>query len=135
MKEIDDFLEFLIEHSHDDRIIISKKVKFGFRHYYITFNIDEEPDNGKRRISESVEICIDNRNNCIDVSQHYGDTSIVIEDSELVKKWSEIIENYIEDNNKDRLSGFIEKTLSKCHNKNLYREYQMKKILPNNESL
>ena len=59
----------------------------------------------------------------------------MIEDSELVKKWSEIIENYIEDNNKDRLSGFIEKTLSKCHNKNLYREFQMKKILPDNESL
>ncbi len=138
MKEVEDFLQFILDHHLDDRIDISKKMKYGHRFYYITFHIDEEPEeskSGRLRITDSVEVCIDNRNNCIEVGNQHGYNTIVIENEELVKKWTDILEKYIEEDNKSKIDGLLEKTLSKCYNKNLYREYQMKKILPNNESL
>ena len=70
MKEIDEFLSFLLEHESDSRISISKKMKYGYRYYYVNFNIDEKPEEDVQsikqrmrtfRISDSVEIVIDNR--------------------------------------------------------------------------
>ena len=43
MKEIDEFLEFLLQNETDERISISKKMKFGYRNYYVNFYIDDEP--------------------------------------------------------------------------------------------
>ena len=43
MKEIDEFLHFLLEHESDERISFSKKIKYGYRYYYVNFNIDEKP--------------------------------------------------------------------------------------------
>lgn len=141
MNEIDDFLQFLFDHNEDDRIEISKEMKYGHRYYYISFNIDEEPEqnaNNKNSFNsytrESIDFCIDNRNVCINITQ-YHEKNIIIEDEKLVKKWSDILEEYIQKENKERLNGFLEKSLAKCYNKNFYREVQMKKILPDNESL
>ena len=77
MKEIDEFLHFLLEHESDERISFSKKMKYGYRYYYISFNIDEksEDDNKNQsfgslrgyRISDSIEIVVDNRNTCIEL--------------------------------------------------------------------
>jgi len=79
MKVIDEFLEFLLEHESDHRISFSKKMRYGYRYYYINFNIDEKPEEDTSqqivysqyshgstkslsyRISDSIEIIIDNR--------------------------------------------------------------------------
>ncbi len=140
MEEVEELLQFLLDHHLDERIDISKKMKFGHRHYYVSFHIDEEPDGDDKfrrlRVSDTVEICIDNRNNCIEIGKYHGSDNVVIESEELVKKWTNILEDFISEDNKIKLEGILEKTLHKCHNKNLYREYQMKKILPkDNESL
>lgn len=79
MKEIDEFLSFLLEHESDSRISISKKMKYGYRYYYVNFSIDEKPEEDDNqtikqklrmyRISDSVEIVIDNRNGCIEIDR------------------------------------------------------------------
>ena len=53
----------------------------------------------------------------------------------LVEKWSTIFEEYINKDISEKITKVVEDTLSSCYNKNLYRTYQMKKILPDNESL
>ena len=108
MKEIDEFLGFLLEHEYDRRISISKKMKYGYRYFYISFHIDEKPEEDKNnqsygtnksfsayRISDSVEIVIDNRNSCVELLYEHGSENIIIEDTQLVEKWSQILEDYI----------------------------------------
>lgn len=145
MKEIDEFLSFLLEHESDSRISISKKMKYGYRYYYVNFSIDEklEEDDNQTikqklrmyRISDSVEIVIDNRNGCIEMIYDSGMENIIIEDKNLLDKWSNIIEEYINKDISEKVKNVIETSLSECYEKNLYREYQMKKILPDNESI
>jgi hypothetical protein len=145
MKEIDDFLKFLLEHESDNRINISKKMKYGYRYYYVNFNIDEKPeeeDNNQTRqklrmfrISDSIEIIIDNRNGCIEMIYNSGSDNIIIEDKNLLDKWSNILEEYINKNISEKVKNVIETSLSECYEKNLFREYKMKKILPDDESL
>jgi uncharacterized membrane protein YfhO len=144
MNEIDEFLQFLLENESDERISFSKKMKYGYRYYYVNFNIDEKPeDNNKNqsygfrgyRISDSVEIVIDNRNQCVEILYDNGTENIILEDNHLLNKWSEILEEYINKDISKKTKDVIENSLSSCYNKNLYRTYQMKKILPDNESL
>jgi hypothetical protein len=146
MKEIDEFLQFLLEHESDERISIYKKMRYGYRYYYINFNIDEKPEeeNTKSqsfgsfrgyRISDSIEIIIDNRNTCVELLHDNDMGNIIIEDKELVDKWSNILEEYINKDVSTKIKDIIENALSSCYNKNLHRTYQMKKILPDNESL
>jgi hypothetical protein len=144
MKEIDEFLYFLLEHESDERISFSKKMKYGYRYYYISFNIDEKPEDDKNqsfgslrgyRISDSIEIVVDNRNTCIELLHDNGNENIIIEDKELVDKWSNLLEEYINKDVSIKVKHVIENALSSCYNKNLHRTYQMKKILPEDESL
>ena len=146
MKEINDFLQFLLEHESDERISFTKKMKYGYRYYYINFNIDEKPEKEKNnqsyinslkgyRIIDSIEIVIDNRNSCIEILYDNGVENIIIEDKQLLDKWSKILEEYINNDISIKIKNVIEGALSSCYNKNLYRTYQMKKILPEDESL
>jgi hypothetical protein len=146
MKEIDEFLNFLLEHESDERISFSKKMKYGYRHYYVSFNIDDKPEDDIKNqsyvnslrgysISESVEIIVDNRNACIELIYDNSMENIIIEDKKLVDKWSLILEEYINKDLSKKVKNVLENALSSCYNKNLYRTYQMKKILPEDESL
>jgi hypothetical protein len=146
MKEIDEFLNFLLEHESDERISFSKKMKYGYRHYYVSFNIDDKPEDDIKKqsyvnslrgysISESVEIIVDNRNACIELIYDNSMENIIIEDKKLVDKWSLILEEYINKDISKKVKNVLENALSSCYNKNLYRTYQMKKILPEDESL
>ena len=146
MKEIDEFLQFLLEHESDERISFSKKMKYGYRYYYINFNIDDKPEDDTNknqsfgslrgyRISDSIEIVVDNRNTCIELLHDNGMENIIIEDKQLVDKWSNILEEYINKDMSTKVKDVIEGALSSCYNKNLHRTYQMKKILPEDESL
>jgi hypothetical protein len=144
MKEIDEFLQFLLDHESDERISFSKKMKYGYRYYYISFNIDEKPEEDNKnqsfgslrgyRISDSIEVVIDNRNTCVELL-HDNVENIIIEDKQLVDKWSNILEEYINKDVSIKVKNVIENALSSCYNKNLHRTYQMKKILPEDESL
>jgi hypothetical protein len=144
MKEIDEFLNFLLDHESDERISFSKKMKYGYRYYYVSFNIDDKPeeDTSKNhsygslrsfRVSDSIEIVVDNRNVCIEMIHDNGMENIIIEDKQLVDKWSNALEEYINKDVSTKAKDVIENALSSCYNKNLHRTYQMKKILPDND--
>ena len=143
MREIDEFLQFLLDHESDERISFSKKMKYGYRYYYVNFNIDEKPEEESKnknfgslrgyRISDSIEIIVDNRNSCIELIYDSGMENIIIEDKKLVEKWSGVLEEYINKDISIKAKDIIESALSSCYNKNLHRTYQMKKILPDND--
>jgi hypothetical protein len=144
MNEIDEFLQFLLEHESDERISFSKKMKYGYRYYYISFNIDEKPEDDSNknqsfgslrgyRITDSIEIVVDNRNTCVELIYDNSIENIIIEDKNLVDKWSNILEEYINNDVSTKVKNIIENALSSCYNKSLHRTYQMKKILPDND--
>ena len=134
MEELDRFLHFLLENIDDRRVHISKKVKYGFQHFYLTFNIDQVDKDGQKLYHNNIlSITIDNRNNCIDIDSEINGKSIVIEDENFVKKWSTILDEFLSREITQKISGIIDITLSSCENKNLHRDYKMKKIFKDNE--
>lgn len=145
MREIDEFLQFLLDHESDERISFSKKMKYGYRYYYVSFNIDEKPEDESNknqsyphslrgyRITDSIEIVVDNRNTCVELIYDNSIENIIIEDKNLVDKWSNILEEYINKDVSTKVKHIIENALSSCYNKSLHRTYQMKKILPDND--
>ena len=138
MKKIDMFLEFLLEQIGDTRLSIFKKIKYGHRYYYISFLIDEEPNlkkNSPFQFRENLEIIFDNRNNCIEIHGGEYNNALIIEDTCLLKKWSEILETIVSDQLEDKVITLFEKSLNDCYNKNIYRELQMKKIFKEDDTL
>jgi hypothetical protein len=119
-------------------------MKYGYRYYYISFNIDEKPEDDSNknqsfgslrgyRITDSIEIVVDNRNTCVELIYDNSIENIIIEDKNLVDKWSNILEEYINNDVSTKVKNIIENALSSCYNKSLHRTYQMKKILPDND--
>ena len=141
MEELDRFLHFLLENIDDRRINISKKMKYGFQHFYISFNIDQLDRDGTYGKQNSIfhrnslSIVIDNRNLCVEIDSEIDEKSIVIEDEEFVKKWSTILDEFLSREITQKISGIIDITLSSCENKNLHRDYKMKKIFKDDESI
>lgn len=133
MNELDKFLQFLMENISDERISISKRMKYGYRHYYVSLSIDKKGDNG-RTYRDRMNICVDCRNNCIDMDDTIGD-NVLIEDSDMVLKWSSILEEHLSKNLSNKVESIIESTLSDCYQKDLYREYKMTKIFKDNEPI
>jgi hypothetical protein len=140
MQKIDKFLEFFLEHLDDERITIYKKLKYGCRYYHLNFHIDEDPNqnssnNSFYQFRESMEIIFDNRNNCIEIVGGEESVPLIIEDKQLLEKWSNILEGIVSNNLEERVVGVFEKSLNDCFNKDLHRELQMKKIFKEDESL
>ena len=141
MEKIDKLLQFLLENIEDERISIFKKLKYGCRYYHLHFTIDEDPlpkSNNSKNIfqyRDSLEVIFDNRNQCIEIFGGYEDHPLIIEDKELLEKWSSILEEIVSKNLEERAVNAFEKTLNDCFNKNLYREIQMKKIFKDDESI
>lgn len=138
MEKLDKFLQFFIDNSDDKRISISKKMKYGFRYYYITFVVDEDPvkqSNQLYQYRENMEVTFDNRNGCIEIFGGDEGYPLIVEDKDLLSKWSSILEEIVSHNLENRVIDIFEKTLNECYNKNLYRELQMKKIFKEDEPL
>ena len=141
MDKIDKFFHFFLENIDDKRISVSKKMKYGYRYYYITFTIDEEPATKQKsnhsyfQYKENMEIIFDNRNSCIEIYGGKEEHPIIIENKDLLEKWSQILEEIVNKNIEERVINIFETTLNECHNKNLYRELQMKKIFKEDESI
>jgi len=131
--EIDEFIEFIMNNKDDERVTIQKDIKYGHKNYWITFDIDSEPKTKSNTnwgtISGRMSIHFDRRNEAIFFSSDHTDiSSIAIEDKELLDKWCNIIEEYIESNLKSNFRLMVDQTLASCHNKNIHREWKMKKI-------
>lgn len=137
MDKIDQIIEFIVENINDDRISLSKKIKYGFRHYYLTIDIDIDPSSKQSsyHFRDQLELCFDNRNKCIEIYGVASDTSVVIEDESLLEKWSNKFEEILNDDLENKSIKIIETALKESYSKNLYRELQMKKLLREDESL
>jgi hypothetical protein len=140
MEELNNFLHFILENSDDKRITISKKMKYGFQHFYINFNIDQLDKDGNYSgrpnaifYRNSLSIIIDNRNKCIEIESEIDDKSLVIEDEEFVNRWSLTLDEFLSIEITKKISDIIDITLSSCENKNLHRDYKMKKIFKDDE--
>jgi hypothetical protein len=129
MKELNNFIEFLISHREDERINLHKKMKYGFKHFYIEFFSDVVDRNGNPFLRPQMSIIIDNRNKCIEMNNDHEDLPIVIEDHYLVDFWTTKLDEILNSEIESKIKSLIEKTLISCDNKNLHREYLMKKII------
>ena len=133
INEIDEFITFLMDHKEDERISIMKDIKYGHRNYWLSFDIDSEPAKKTSShwgtISGRMTIHFDTRNEVIVFSSDHTDINqITIEDKDLLNKWCVIIEEYISSNLKSNFREMVEQTLGGCYNKNIHREWKMKKI-------
>lgn len=137
MEKVNNLIEFLVQHLGDKRISIHKLIKYGYRYYYINFYVDSEINTKQSSFSfrDSLEITFDNRNQCIEVHGEGEERSLIIEDQLLLKKWSDILEEIVSRNLEQRCQNVFEKSLSQCSDKGLYREFQIKKLLKDDESL
>ena len=146
MKKIDELIQFLWERREDDRVHISKDIKYGHRNYYIKMEIDEEPEpiDNSSIVSNSISgygplrgifkgygntlsLHIDNRNNCVVLNYN---ENIVIEDDCIIQKWSSILDEYIVNNNEVLFDNIIDNAFSNCYRKDFHRDWKIKKILP-----
>ena len=138
MKKIDELIQFLWERREDDRVYISKDIKYGHRNFYIKMEIDDEPEIDSntnnyplrgilRGYNNNLSIHIDNRNNCIILNYN---ENIVIEDDTIVQKWSSILNEYLINKNEEVFDTIIDKAFSDCYRKDFHRDWKIKKILP-----
>jgi hypothetical protein len=134
MEHFDEFVKLLLDNlENDDRIKLSKKIKYGCRHYYLTLNIDKINNNPNTSntfsviFRDSIEIHFDNRNLCIEING-YDEDNVIIEDKEILDKWSIILEEIVNKNIEKNIKDKIEWGLNECDNKSLLRQYQMKKL-------
>ena len=107
-------------------------MKYGYRHYHITVLIKHEINSAINKSMynsyNQLSITLDNRNKCIVVSSSENEETITIENEETLNKWSDIFEEYLSKNLEDNVKNMIHNVMSKMSDKDLYREYQMKKI-------
>jgi len=133
IEEIDEFITFMMSHKDDERLSIEKDIKYGHRNYWITFNIDSDPKSNSKNhygnISGRMTIHFDRRNEAVFISSDIAEASqIAIEDKALLDKWCDILEKHISGNLKSDFREIVEQSLSSCYNKNIHREWKMKKI-------
>jgi hypothetical protein len=135
MNELDLFLTHLFTNIDNEDIILSKKMKYGYRHYYLNVNVQKEEKEDKNSINNSgiylsgggdFCITIDNRNKCIDIFSNFD--NIVVEDKDLVDKWTEIFEQYIQTGLEKEVGNLINNVFSNSTQRNLLRDYKLKKI-------
>jgi hypothetical protein len=140
MNEIDEFLTFLYDNIEDERIEVSKKMKYGFRHFGINLYLENKESDtiinaSTGQITESssynsIQVLIDCRNNCIELNVNMDEA--VIENTELTLKWADLLEEYLNNKLENKVSTLINNGLSKT---DLLREYKLKKIIKEDESI
>jgi hypothetical protein len=136
MEEINKFLNFIQDNLKDDRISVYKEMKFGHRYYYISILTQTDKNNNISFNSyNQLSITLDNRNKCVVMNTTEEERSITIEDEKLLNKWSEIFEKYLNQNIDKDIKGMIHNVMSNMSDKDLYRDYQMKKIFKKDEPI
>jgi hypothetical protein len=144
MDELDIFLNFVYKHIKDDRISVYKKMKYGYRHYHISVNMElSEDDNTVNALPNlfaryssgwnQIVIVLDNRNKCIEINSSVGNEVITVENDILLNKWSEIFEEYTSSKIDESVKKLITTLFSNSKDKDLHREYIMKDIIKDDE--
>ena len=136
MNELDNFLTHLFSNIESEDIALSKKMKYGYRHYYLNVKVEQEEEKDTTSNNNApgfhftggsdFTIVIDNRNKCIDVFSNMD--TIVVEDIILVEKWTNIFEEYIQDNLEKTVEDLINNTFTNTSQKGLLRGYKLKKM-------
>ena len=133
MVELEEFLDFVIENLSDPRVDFYKKMKYGYRHYFINITLKYPEDEQRNRDSKTLQIIVDCRNNCIEVGQ--WEEMTVFESPEVTQKWA----NRLEEIYQSKLSSCLEHKISKFFNdvdpkdKDLGRRWKMKDWFNDNE--
>ena len=122
MEELEEFLNYLFDNIDDPRIILNKKLKYGYRHYFII--VDLPTINGR-----TLTVSVDNRNHIVEITYDYGE-SIVYESVEFSKIWMDKLEIEYQKIFKSRVTeiigNFMDDTESK--GKDFWRGWTMNKI-------
>lgn len=133
MNEIDTFISYLFDNIDNENINISKKIKDGFRIYNLSLRLENKNtfglQNGIKGLSSynDTVIIIDNYNKCIEFTSGLYD-SIIIEDNDLLKKWSDLFEDYLNSNLNNTVTKLINCLFDDANNKSILRDYKFKKI-------
>ena len=138
MNELDLFLTHLFCNIENEDITLSKKMKYGYRNYYLNVNVEKEAEtedtnnnsigNKYYSLTSVGDFCItiDNRNKCIDIFSNFD--NLTVESEDLVDKWTEIFEEYIKNGLEKEVSNLINNVFSNSNQKNLLRDYKLKKM-------
>ena len=122
MEELEEFLNYLFDNIDDPRIILNKKLKYGYRYYFII--VDLPTINGR-----TLTVSVDNRSHIVEITYDYGE-SIVYESVEFSKIWMDKLEIEYQKIFKSRVTeiigNFMDDTESK--GKDFWRGWTMNKI-------
>ena len=122
MEELEEFLNYLFDNIDDPRIILNKKLKYGYRYYFII--VDLPTINGR-----SLTVSVDNRSHIVEITYDYGE-SIVYESVEFSKIWMDKLEIEYQKIFKSRVTeiigNFMDDTETK--GKDFWRGWTMNKI-------
>ena len=122
MEELEEFLNYLFDNIDDPRIVLNKKLKYGYRYYFII--VDLPTINGR-----TLTVSVDNRINIVEITYDYGE-SIVYESVEFSKIWMDKLEieyqKIFKPRINDIINNFIDDTESK--GKDFWRGWTMNKI-------
>lgn len=128
MVELEEFLNFVYENLDDPRVGFYKKMKYGYRHYFINITLKCLEDEQRNRESKTLQIIIDCRNNCIEVGQ--WEELVIFEDQELTKKWADKLEEVYNRNIVSDLQLKVSKFFSNVDpkDKDFGRRWKMKDL-------
>jgi hypothetical protein len=122
MEELEEFLNYLFDNIDDPRIILNKKLKYGYRYYFII--VDLPTINGR-----TLTVSLDNRSHIVEITYDYGE-SIVYESVEFSKIWMDKLEFEYQKIFKSRVTeiigNFMDETETK--GKDFWRGWTMNKI-------
>ena len=127
MKNLENFLDYVIENFDDERIHISKKVKYGFRHYSVSINLPTKN-------SRDITIIVDTKNNTLEVGYDFG-INVILESQDLTKKWADILEKKYSEDLESKFDSILSDFMSQTEieGKDFWREWTMKEIFKNDK--
>jgi hypothetical protein len=122
MEELEEFLKYLFDNIDDPRIILNKKLKYGYRYYFII--VDLPTINGR-----TLTVSVDNRSHIVEITYDYGE-SIVYESVEFSKIWMDKLEIEYQKIFKSRISDIISNFMDDTEpkGKDFWRGWTMNKI-------
>jgi hypothetical protein len=134
MKELEILIEFLFTNKQDTRIKFNKIIQSGHSIYFIEFTADISDKkiagvSWNQYFPKSLKIKLDNKNNCI-VLEGPDDTidPIYIVDKHILDKFSLEVENHLNSRLTKDMGTIVNDVFSSCLNKDIYREWKMKKL-------
>ena len=122
MEELEEFLNYLFDNIDDPRIILNKKLKYGYRYYFII--VDLPTINGR-----TLTVSVDNRSHIVEITYDYGE-SIVYESAEFSKIWMDKLEIEYQKIFKSRVTEIIGNFMddTETTGKDFWRGWTMNKI-------